>query len=65
VIRVAGKEHPWRRGMTVADLLRESGDPQDYPVVRINDQYVSRPNFAETAIPDNAEIFLIPMIAGG
>jgi thiamine biosynthesis protein ThiS len=65
VIRVAGKEHPWRPGMTVADLLRELGGLQDDPVVRINDHYVSRPNFAETTIPDNAEVFLIPMIAGG
>jgi sulfur carrier protein ThiS len=65
VIRVAGKEHPWRQGMTVADLLQEWGDYADSPVVRINDHYVSRPNFAQTTIPDNAEIFFIPMIAGG
>jgi sulfur carrier protein ThiS len=65
VIRVAGKAHPWRDGMTVADLLREFEDSQDSPVVRINDHYVSRPDFARTTIPDNAEIFFIPMIAGG
>lgn len=65
MIRVAGQEHPWRPGMTVADLLRECRDSQDPVVVRINDHYVSRPNFAQTTIPDNAEIFFIPMIAGG
>jgi sulfur carrier protein ThiS len=65
MIRVAGKEHPWRQGMTVADLLQECGDYPDAPVVRINDYYVSRPDFARTTIPDNAEIFFIPMIAGG
>ncbi len=65
MIRVAGKEHPWRPGMSVADLLQECGESHDPPVVRINDQYVSRPNFAHTIIPDQAEIFLIPMIAGG
>ena len=65
MIRVAGQEHPWREGMTVADLLRECGDSQDTPVVRINDHYVSRPNFTRTTIPDNAEIFFIQMIAGG
>jgi sulfur carrier protein len=65
MIRVAGKEHPWRQGMTVADLLRERGDDPDPAVVRINDHYVSRPDFARTTIPDHAEIFLIPMIAGG
>jgi sulfur carrier protein ThiS len=51
--------------MSVADLLQECGESHDPPVVRINDQYVSRPNFAHTIIPDQAEIFLIPMIAGG
>ncbi|MFO7708596.1 MAG: sulfur carrier protein ThiS [Desulfobacterales bacterium] len=65
MIRVAGKEHPWRPGMSVADLLRELGDVQETPVVRIDDRYVSRPNYADAIIPDNAEIFLIPMIAGG
>lgn len=65
MIRVAGKEFPWRPGMSVADLLEECGDPHDTPVVRINEQYVSRPNFAHTIIPDQAEIHLIPMIAGG
>jgi sulfur carrier protein ThiS len=65
MIRVAGKEHPWRKGMTVADVVREYGDSHDYPVVRLGDHYVSRPNFETTPVPDGAEIFLIPMIAGG
>jgi thiamine biosynthesis protein ThiS len=65
MIRVSGKEHPWRAGMTVADLLREFDDPHDWPVVRINDDYVSRQNFATTPVPDESDVFLIPMIAGG
>jgi thiamine biosynthesis protein ThiS len=65
MIRVSGKERPWRAGMTVADLLRECDDPHDWPVVRINDDYVSRPNFATTPVPDESDVFLIPMIAGG
>lgn len=65
MIRVGGHEHPWREGLTVADVLRDLGDSQACPVVRVNDRYVSRPNFETTPVPDNAEIFLIPMIAGG
>ena len=66
MIRVAGKERPWREGMTVADVLRElGGESAACPVVRVNDRYVSRPNFDQASIPDNAQIFLIPMIAGG
>jgi thiamine biosynthesis protein ThiS len=65
MIRVRGKEYPWREGMTVADLLKELNDPYSYAVVRIDGRVVSRPNFEKTAIPDGAEVFLIPMIAGG
>ncbi|MGD2187049.1 MAG: sulfur carrier protein ThiS [Desulfobacterales bacterium] len=65
MIQVAGKSHPWHNGMTVSDLLKELDDPHPYAVVRINEQYVTRPNFEQTIIPDDAEVFLIPMIAGG
>ena len=48
--------------MTISDLLDELGDPHPYAVVRINDNYVSRPNFDNTTIPDDAKVFLIPMM---
>ena len=62
---VAGKQRPWWEGMTVSDLLDALKDPHPYAVVRINEQYVTRPNFEHTYVPDDAEVFLIPMIAGG
>ncbi len=65
MIRVGEKRLPWRDGMTVADLLEDLGDDHPYPVVRINKRYVSRPYFRDTKIPDDAEVFLIQMIAGG
>ena len=65
MIRVADKTLAWYEGMTVSDVLKELADSQPYAVVRINETYVSRPNFDKTIIPDEAEIFLIPMIAGG
>ncbi len=65
MIRVRGKERTWREGMTVAGLLKELNDSYPYAVVKINGRVISRPNFEKTAIPDGAEIFLIPMIAGG
>ena len=51
--------------MTINDLLNKIDDAHPYAVVRINDKYVSRPNFDKTTIPDNSEVFLIPMIVGG
>jgi thiamine biosynthesis protein ThiS len=65
MIQVAGKQMAWREGMTVSDLLDALKDPHPYAVVRINEQYVTRPNFEHTSVPDDAEVFLIPMIAGG
>jgi thiamine biosynthesis protein ThiS len=65
MIRLGGREIPWRPGMTVADLLREHGGGAECPVVRVNEEFVSRPNFAAMPVPDGAEVFIIPMIAGG
>ena len=65
MIEVAGKQMAWREGMTGSDLLEALKDPHPYAVVRVNEQYVTQPNFEHTLIPDDAEVFLIPMIAGG
>jgi thiamine biosynthesis protein ThiS len=65
MIYLDGKEIPWHDGMTVADLLRQIGDSHPYAVVRVNDTVVSQPKFDMHQIPDQAEISLIPMIAGG
>ena len=65
MIQVAGMQIAWREGITVSDLLDELKDPHPYAVVRINEHYVTRPNFENTFIPDDAAVYLIPMIAGG
>jgi thiamine biosynthesis protein ThiS len=65
MIKVADHTIAWHEGMTVSDLLSEINDPYPYAVVRINETYVSRPNFDGTTIPDEAEVYLIPMVAGG
>ncbi len=65
MIKVRGRDYPWHKGMTVADLLKEIGDPYPYAVVRINKKAVSKPHFEMTLVPDESEVYLIPMIAGG
>jgi sulfur carrier protein ThiS len=65
MIKVADLTIDWHAGMTISDLLIEINDPHPYAVVRIDQTYVSRPNFDKTTIPDNAEVYLIPMVAGG
>ncbi len=65
MVRVGDREVPWREGMTLADVLKELEDSYPYPVARIGDRHISSPDFKTTAVPRNAEIFLIPLIAGG
>jgi thiamine biosynthesis protein ThiS len=65
MIRVNGKEQSWYEGMTLKDLLEDLEDSHSYAVIRINDRHVSRPYFENTLIPDNSEVFLISLIAGG
>lgn len=65
MLKVNDEKVPWQEGMTVTDLLNGLEDAHPYAVVRVNDKYVSKPHFNDYEIPDNAEIYLIPMIVGG
>ena len=65
MITLNDKKLPWREGMTITDLLNSRDDDHDYAVVRVNGKYVPKPRFDDYQLPDQAEIFLIPMVAGG
>jgi sulfur carrier protein ThiS len=65
MIRVEGREIFWREGMTVAALLEELGDPYPYAAVRIGGRIFSKPDFQKTVVPNDSEVFLLPLISGG
>ena len=65
MVRIGNREFAWREGVTVADLLKELGDPYPYAVVRIGDRLISSPDFNKATVPNDSEVFLIPLIAGG
>jgi thiamine biosynthesis protein ThiS len=65
MVKVDGRRVDWREGMTVADLLKELGDEHHCPVVRIGQKIVTRTNFHNTHVPDNTEMHLMHLIAGG
>ena len=65
MIKVNGEKHPWRAGMTIQDLLQELDNSHHYVVVRINGKLISKTHFDQTLIQNDAEVFLLPMIAGG
>ena len=56
---------PWREGITVRELLGEVPDGPDCAAVRVNGRIVARPLYARTPVPDGAQVYLVPMIAGG
>ena len=65
MVKVDGRELAWREGMTIADALVALGDTYPYAVARIGERIVIAPGFAAASIPDGAEIFLLPLVAGG
>ncbi len=65
MIIVDEREFPWREGMTVSQLLGEVDKSGQCAVARINGKVVCRPNFEKTPVPDESEVILLPMIAGG
>jgi thiamine biosynthesis protein ThiS len=65
VIRVDEKQVPWQAEMTVTALIEALGETYEYPAVRINNKVVSRPQFDQVTVPDGAQVYLIPLVAGG
>ena len=65
MITIDGKQYAWHPDMDVDQLLTYVEKPEQYAVIRMNGKLVSRPVFKITPVPDNAEVVLIPMIAGG
>ncbi len=65
MIEVDKRKIPWKEGMTVSQLLEDVDESGQCAVVRIDGKVVCRPNFAKTPVPDESEVILVPMIAGG
>jgi sulfur carrier protein ThiS len=65
MVKVDGRELLWREGMTVADLLKELDDPYPYAVARIGNKLIARHAFEGATVPENSEVFFIPLIVGG
>lgn len=65
MIHVGEQKLIWHPDLTLEKLLLRLENSQHIAVVRLNGRLVSRPNFATTRVPDQAEVILLPMIAGG
>jgi thiamine biosynthesis protein ThiS len=65
MINVNDEDMDWFEGMTVSGLIEKIENTDHCAAVRVNNVLVSSPNFDKTIIPDNAVIYLLPLIAGG
>ncbi len=61
------KKHtlPWREGMTVRDVLTTMNYTFPHIIVVINGVIVRHDTYETTPIPDNADVRVVHMIAGG
>jgi thiamine biosynthesis protein ThiS len=65
MITVNDNKIEWYEGMTIKDMLNMIGNTQFCAAVRLNGKLVSSPSFENKEIPDNAIIYILPLIAGG
>ncbi len=65
MISVNDQDMEWFESMTIADILARIKNTDHCAAVRLNNQLISSPDFDKTIVPDNAEIYLLPLIAGG
>lgn len=65
MINVNDKDMDWFEGMNISYLIEKIENTDHCAAVRLNNVLVSSPNFDKTIIPDNAKIYLLPLIAGG
>jgi sulfur carrier protein ThiS len=65
MVRVEGRNLAWYEGMTIADLLRELNDSYPYALARVDGKAFTGREFHRAPVPDNAEVFLVHLLAGG
>jgi thiamine biosynthesis protein ThiS len=66
MIRVNGQyDLEWRPGMTVQDVLDALKFTFRMIAVKVDGQPVLRRDFADTEVPDGAEVLALHMISGG
>lgn len=66
MIRVNDRDElVWREGMTVSDLLERMGYSYHQIIVKVNGELVRRPAYDAYTLPDEADVKVIHLIAGG
>ena len=62
---VNGDDHPWRLGLTVADLIAERGSDEAAVATAVNTRFVPRGARAETPLWPDDRLVVFSAIVGG
>ena len=62
---VNGKLHPWRLGLTVADVLVERGTEDEFVATAVNTRFVPRAARLETPLWPDDRVVVFAAIVGG
>jgi thiamine biosynthesis protein ThiS len=65
MITAKGKRLEWHEGLTVRDVLDMLGYNFPSVLVRVNGNIVRRKSWEATVVPDEAEVEVRPIVAGG
>ena len=65
MIIVNGKEMAWKPGLTVDDILKKIENKFPIVVVKVNGKHISKKDYESYEVPDNSEVYIIEIIAGG
>ncbi len=64
-ITVNGNPLPWQEGMTVKKILELKNYTFKMLVVKVNGQLVKKDKYAETVVPEGADVKVIHLMSGG
>ena len=65
MVVVNGKPHPWRLGLTVADVLAERGTDDEFVATAVNTRFVPRAARLETPLWPDDRVVVFSAIVGG
>ena len=64
-VLVNGQPHPWRLGLTVADVLVERGTDDEFVATAVNTRFVPRTARLETPLWPDDQVVVFAAIVGG
>jgi sulfur carrier protein ThiS len=65
MIVVGDKRVPWRDGITLLDIVRELGLPENYPLADVDGKFVWKKDWETALVPDGAKVRFHWVIGGG